>query len=338
MDKYKEIQYVNRAGVYLKNFKQVKARNWTFSHTCETVENGKKVKARGSIYEVNPTTTFNVHCYHCGYSVAFTTLLKEVSPALYDEYRLDGYREERKVELPEPTPVIDVPLLDTNLNGLKPVTSLCKTSPVIRFLERRVIPKKHYDLLYVAPHFYDWACKYKPEFSKFKQDKSPRLVMPYFNVHGRVLGFTARTFSPKVEPRYIHLRLDKENDFIYGTERIDPAKTIYVTEGQIDSLFVDNAVAVGGAHYGTAFMDSIKSNAVIIPDNDWKRNSQVGKQLKKAIMRGFKVTFLPDNLPGKDLNDLAKNGMSISEIKNEIDKHIKSGLSAMLEFAVMKKY
>jgi hypothetical protein len=136
----------------------------------------------------------------------------------------------------------------------------------------------------------------------------------------------------------MHLRLDPNCDFIYGTERVDPTKTIYVTEGQIDSLFIENAVAVGGANYESAFMRSIATNCVIIPDSDWKRNRQVGKQLMKAIKLNFKVFFVPDWVEGKDVNDFICNGMTIPELELLIDANTKQGLQAQLQFALLKRY
>lgn len=331
------ISYANRVGVHLTNFKQKKARLWEFSHSCETAHRFKKLKARAYIYETADGKSLNVKCQHCGYSKSLPSFIKEISPSLYDEFRLEAYREHTPSETVQPKISENIVVADANLDGLIPVNTLPKSSPVLGFLARRCIPEKHYNLLYVAKHFYPWASFYKPEFKRL-EDTSPRLVLPYFDIHGRVLGFTARTFSPKVEPRYIHLRLDKDKDFIYGTERINPNKTIYVTEGQIDSLFIDNAVAVGGAHYDTPFMDSIKTNCVIIPDNDWKRNSQVGKQLKKVIARGFKICFMPDSVKGKDLNQMVQEGISTTQLKQIIDDNVKQGLSAQLEFALLKKY
>ena len=133
------------------------------------------------------------------------------------------------------------------------------------------------------------------------------------------------------------MRIDKKANFIYGLERLDMSKTIYVTEGHIDSLFLDNAIAVGGAHYDSEFIQSIKDKAVIIPDQDWKRNTQVAKQLKKVILNGFSVAFLPDTIKGKDINDQIKNGYSIEYIKEVIDKNSCKGLVAELNFSLLKR-
>jgi len=335
IDLYVQIQYVNRLGVYLDNFKQKNSRLWTFAHSCEEKKRGQ-AKSRGYLYQPKENTGFNFFCHHCGESKSLFNFMKEVAPALYDEYRLENYRDNPIATItaePEPPKV----LVDASLDGLIPLKKFSPTSAVTQFIERRKIPKSKYDLLFVAKNFYAWAKAFKPDIHTPEKDE-PRLVLPYFDLHGRVLGFTARTFSPSVEPRYYHLRIDRTNDFVYGTERVDPNKLIYVTEGQIDSLFLDNAVAIGGAHYSTPFMNSIKTNCAIIPDNDWKRNSQVGKQVLRAIKAGFKVCFLPDTVKGKDLNDFAKAGMTLAEIKALVDGNLFQGLTAQLEYALRKKY
>lgn len=333
---YIQQMFIARLGAQLKNFRQRKPREWTWSHSCETQIGNKKLPTRAGIFPNKDGTGFIMHCHHCGASMSFLNFLKDTSPNLYDDYRLEKYRTSEQPVLTVPKP-IEVPLLDINLNGLIPVTSLPETSSVVKFLQDRKIPEKHFKLFYVAPKFFKWASRYKPEFKDSKND-APRLIIPYFDLHGRVFGFTCRSFDPNDSKRYLHLRLDPNCDFVYGTERIDPKKTIYVTEGQIDSLFISNAVAVGGANYESAFMKSIQTNSVIIPDSDWKRNKQVGKQLMKAVKLGFKVFFVPDSVEGKDINDFICNGMSVHELQSMIEANTKSGLQAQLEFGLSKRY
>lgn len=333
---FSQISYAQRLGASLTNFKQTKPRLWTFAHSCETKHGAKQLKSRGNIFETPDGLRLVVKCHHCGMATSLDAFIRDVNPHLYDEYRMEAFRGTPEIVRVEPI-VQQPPPIDATLDGLIPVVSLPKSSPVLRFLERRKIPTDKYELLYVAKHFYQWATLFKPEFKNIA-DRSPRLVMPYFDRNGRVIGLTARTFSPTVEPRYIHLRLDRNVDFIYGSERVDPSKTIYIVEGQIDSLFIQNTVAVGGANYGSDFVKSIKTNCVVIPDNDWQRNRQVGAQLKKAIDDGLAVCFLPDTVKGKDLNQLVQLGMSIPELKRLVDAHIFRGLAAQLEFALKRKF
>lgn len=337
IDMYILITYASRVGTMLKNFKQKKARLWEFSHSCEKQHGNKSLKKRGYIYETTDGKSLNVKCQHCGYSKSLGNFIRDISPSLYDEFRIESYRGNIENVKPLETAKIEVAPKTTTIAGLIPVVTLPPSSSILKFLERRQIPKEKYPLLYVAKHFFKWAAQFNSEFEKVT-DASPRLVLPYFDVSGRVFGFTARSFNPSAVPRYIHIRVDKSQEFIYGASRIDYKKPIYVTEGHIDSFFVDNAVAVGGAHYDTPFINSIKEQAVLIPDSDWKRNKQVGNQLKKAITRGYKVCFIPDTVKGKDLNEIVQNGVSTVQLKDIIERSTKGGLEAMLEFALLKKY
>lgn len=331
MDILTQTSFIQRLGVTLPNFKQIKAQNWEFSHSCETKHDFKRTKARGYIFPNPKRTGFIFKCQHCGLSTSVPNLLKTESPSLYEEYALFAYRptslfvqEETKQKIP-----------DANLNGLIPVMELNKTNPVLRFLRGRMIPEDKWHLLYVAKHFYQWAEYYKPEF-KNHPDKSPRLVMPYFNGE-TVFGFTARTFSPSTNPKYINLLIDREQELVYGIERLNPNKYIYVVEGQIDSLFIDNCIAVGSASYNKRYLFDNKERCVIIPDNDWKRNPQVAGLLKAAIKHGFAVCFLPDTVEGKDPNEMVKHGLSIDDLLVLIKANIYRGLSAELEFSLQTK-
>jgi hypothetical protein len=333
MHLYEQISFANRLGVYLRNFKNKKANLWEFSHTCEKETRGR-YRSRAYIYQYRDTQNLNFRCHHCGASSSFANLLKDTSGSLYEEYRVSSYKD--TVESPKEAVTESPKETDANLSGLVQVTKLPQSSAVRKFLERRKIPLDKYKLLYVAPHFYDWAQQYNSSF-RGSLDRSPRLILPYFNENNQVTGFTARTFNPTIEPRYIHIRVQKNVEFIYGLERLDKSKTIYVTEGHIDSLFLDNAIAVGGAHYENNFVQSVKDKVIIIPDQDWKRNSQVAKQLKKVIDHGFKVALLPETIKGKDLNDFVKGGIKLDELKEIIDSHSASGLAAQLEFSLLKR-
>ena len=336
MDKYIETMYVQRLGAGLLNFKQSKPRLWCFAHTCETDERGRR-KRRAYIYEPVSNGSYNVKCHHCGLSTSFSRFLKESDPALFDEYRLEKYKDTKEEYRPNPIPEQKLePKITPGLEGLIPLNSFSSTNPVIRYIERRHIPKHKYGRLYVVKDFYEWAKKFKRDGEFITVDHGPRLVLPYF-VNKKLIGFTCRTFSPKVEPRYIHLRIDKSEDFVYGYDYIDWNKQVYVTEGNIDSLFLDNAIAVGGASYSSTFLQSVKNNVTLIPDSDWRRNEHVAKQLKKAIKDGFKVCFMPDTVKGKDVNEWVKNGISVDKLADIIDTNTKQGMSAMLEFATQKR-
>lgn len=72
------------------------------------------------------------------------------------------------------------------------------------------------------------------------------------------------------------MRLLDDVPLIYNIQNVDKTKTIYVTEGPIDSLFLPNSIAVGGSDF-KKIDDGIKDNSIIIYDNE-PRNEEILKK------------------------------------------------------------
>jgi DNA primase len=176
--------------------------------------------------------------------------------------------------------------------------------------------------------------QFEEVFEKFPVDH-PRLVIPYYNEDKLLIGFVCRAFKNE-QPKYIQLRIDKDSEFLYGLDKLDTMKPFIALEGQIDSMFLKNAMAVGNANYGAKFLADHKDNAIIVPDNDFRRNPSVCKQLRKAIESGFKVCMLPSTWK-KDVNDIVKSGVSSQEIEDYIFNNVKQGPSALMEFVLEKR-
>ena len=171
----------------------------------------------------------------------------------------------------------------------------------------------------------------------------PRLVIPFFNSHGTVVGAQGRALNIKDENnarntiKYITVKGDKSIDRLwYGMWRTDPKKRVYVVEGPIDSMFLQNCVAIVGAgalkEIPFRFEDS---EMTWIMDNE-PRNRQVCAYIEKLIELGRDVCIWPDSIDEKDINDLAYN-MSTRKIQKMIDENTFSGLTATLRFRDWRK-
>ena len=345
---YIDIKYARLLGSRLKNFKQVRGNTFAFSHSCEDFTRSK-IKTRGSIYVIKDSLNF--HCYHCGASSRFSTLLRQEDPNLYDEYRMETFKESHvnsrndsivirdsqpvaEQEIVQNTPQKPSSALDSDivlLSGLK------SNHPVMKYVESRCIPTEFYDRIGFVPDFRDFAIKYDGQFKKSKHTH-PRLVFPYYDTDDSIICYSCRAFG-KEQPKYIKLAVDNSKQKLYGIWRLDYSKPIYVVEGQIDSLFIDNCIAVGSADYSSDFIIKHKDNIVIVPDSDYKRNPQVYGALEKAIDRGFKVSLFPESIPWKDVNDMVvKGGLSKEYIHDMIDANIMQGIRAKLELSFRKKF
>lgn len=327
-------KYISYISGRLRNFRNKGSGLFEFSHTCESPTSNRR---RGYFYKKG--NGYNFFCHNCQTSVKFFTFLKSVDPNLYSDYTVEVFKEnmvgsqEKTTLFPEEKPKEKQ---SGNLDGLRCYTDLPKSHPALKYVERRAIPIDRYDLLYFCPKFNTWASKYNDKFKPTLED-SPRLVIPFFDRDKNVVGFTCRAYG-KEEPKYIELKINKDEEMIYGLERIDLDSTIYAVEGPIDSLFLDNCIAVSGASYGGQFFKKHKDQIVIVPDNDWKRNPHVLKSVQKMASEGYTISFFPDSFDAKDINKAIQSGKYTSnDIRAMIDKEKRSGMELNLEIAFRRK-
>ena len=106
-------------------------------------------------------------------------------------------------------------------------------------------------------------------------------------------------------------------------------KQIYVVEGPIDSLFLDNCIAVAGSD----FNDIPPCEAVIIMDNE-RRNKEVVRTMEKLIAEDYSIVIWPDTITHKDINDCVLAGV---DVKTILENNTHQGLSAMMAIATWKK-
>jgi hypothetical protein len=124
---------------------------------------------------------------------------------------------------------------------------------------------------------------------------------------------------------------------IYNIQNVDKTKTIYVTEGPIDSLFLPNSIAVGGSDF-KKIDDSLKENAIIIYDNE-PRNTEIIKKINEVIDLGYNVCIWNERKVSefKDINDMIMGGLSQEEIVEIINSNTYNGLSAKTKLQEYKK-
>lgn len=336
---YIDVTYANRLSPYLKNFKKKGEYTWNFS--CPVCGDSKKskTKARGNIYR-SAKAGLMMKCFNCGHSTTLGNFIKQVDQTLYQEYRLEKYKSESGIKESLPVDELFKPevketlLTDEVLSGIKCVTSLKPSHPARKYLEDRLIPKDKHNLFYFCPKFKSWTNTIKKTYSNLEEDH-PRLIIPYFTRHGKVFMYSGRAFG-KEEPKYYHIKLDDSHDRIYGLDRVDFSKRIYVTEGQIDSLFLPNGVAVSGSSYDTATLRSVITNCTIVPDNE-RRSKEISKIILSTIEKGYSVCLWPDTITTKDINELILTGYTQEEVKKIIDENTFTGIEAKLRFSYWTK-
>jgi len=125
--------------------------------------------------------------------------------------------------------------------------------------------------------------------------------------------------------------LDDNRTKVYGLDRVDFNKTVYITEGPIDSLFIDNAIAMAGADIDWKLLKD--REAVFVFDNE-QRNPEIIKRMSNAIDRGYEIVIWPTHLVEKDLNDMAMSGQDVQSL---VEFNTYSGLEAHVKLSEWKK-
>ena len=301
-----------------------------------------KSKSRGWILEKSNSALY--YCHNCNASLSLRNFLKAVDHNLYNEYVVDialekGYRTKVEVE-PVTTPLDTLTQsrpkftkTGSPLLKIKKVSSLTFSHPVKKYVDQRKIPSSKQFKLYYAPRFEEWTNSLIP--GKLPENfVKPRLVLPFIDKSGHVFGYQGRAFD-KASIRYITIMLDDDMPKIFGLDSVDFTKKYYVVEGPIDSLFIDNAVAMAGADASASGLEEIQ-NAVFVFDNE-PRNLEITSRMEKCIERGYKVCFWPSGIVDKDINDMVLSGVNPIDVQMIIDNNTYSGLQGKLQLSYWRK-
>jgi len=334
-----DMKYASLLGTRLRNF--AKKNDYLWNYSCPICGDSKKNprKARGYIYKFKQDLL--VKCHKCGYSTNIGNLIKYIDSNLYDEYVVERYKNgatrynDHKDIAEVLPPTVELDLDDSVLDELSRIDRMRDDHPAVQYVANRNIPKDRWNLLYFSPKFKSYVNSITPKFPEPINDEHPRLVIPYFNSHGKVIAFQGRAFG-KEEPKYYTIKIDETEEKIYGLERIDYSKRIFVVEGPIDSLFLPNAIAVSGSSFDTPTIRQLLTNATIVMDNE-PRSKEITKQLAKYIDKGYNVVMYPDTVVEKDINEMVLSGRTPAQILDLINRNTFTGMEAKLRFTEWRK-
>ena len=327
---YIEQKYLMILSSQLQRFK--KTGDFLYNFRCPYCGDSQKSqsKARGFVFRKESNLIYK--CHNCGVGASFNNMLKYVDPKLHKDYILERYKP-NEPDVPDIGKFTQPKFMKgpSPLKSLKKISSLKHDHPVKRFVDNRRIPSTLHFELFFAPKFYEWVNKVVPnKFPSLKGDH-PRLVIPFFDENNKMFAFQGRAFGNEI-PKYITIILDPDKNKIYGLNRLDSTKQIQVTEGPIDSMFLDNCVAVGGADFSGLPVD----NTTIIFDNE-RRNVEILKQIEKTIDLGYNVVLWPDDVKEKDINDMILAGRTKEEVQSIINKNSYQGNMAKIRFVTWRK-
>lgn len=328
--------YIRFLSGRLKSFTDKGNGVFEFTHQCEAPGSRKR---RGYFYKKG--NGYNFFCHNCQESTKFFRFLQKEDMLLYKEYQLEVFKDSMSstptavdTNKPEKKKEAVNHLIQTT--GLIPYSELPKTHPAWKYVLKRKLPESIYSDIYFCRDFFPWATQFNKAFEKTTVQE-PRLILPYRNRNGEIVGFTCRAYG-KSDRKYIEIKITPEAELIYGLDRLNLSKTILALEGPIDSMFLPNAIAMGGATYRGDFFTKYKTNIIVVPDNDWKRNKDVLKQVESLAKDGYRVALLPDEFKAKDINQAIEAGHHTAEqITEMVFASVKQGPELLLDIAFRRK-
>jgi hypothetical protein len=266
-------------------------------------------------------------------------LLKHVDSKIHKDYIMERYRNGVKSNNPEPEFKFDVPVFQKNIfKSLKSISCLAPTHPARRMVEKRKLFEYSHDL-FLCPTFFKFTnTLVQNKFPSLDGDH-PRLMIPFRDEKGEIFAYQGRAFGSEI-PKYITIKLDEDADKIFGLDRAIHDKPVLVVEGPLDSLFLDNCIAVAGADFskplsiGGRLMQN--GELTIIFDNE-PRNKEICKQIEKTISQGRKIVIWPDHIKHKDINDMIMAGYTKEQIQQIITNNTFQTAAASLRFAEWRK-
>ena len=332
MSSYIDLKFINDLSGRLSQFK--KKTDYLFNFRCPHCGDSQKskTKARAYLYRVKNDMFFK--CHNCGQGQNLANFIKFIDPKLYEQYLLERYKKSAPAT---PKPKFDFkPTKFTNqtpIDDLKSIKDLPEDHPARLYCVNRKIPEKYFDKLFLSDKFMTLVNEVKPNTYKITKDH-PRLIIPFYDTTGKVFAFQGRAFG-KEQPKYLTIKLDENKQKVYGLDKVNFQKPIYITEGPIDSLFIDNCLAAGGADL---FLKNKipNENITYIFDNE-PRNKEIVKRMYKVIEQDFNVVIWPEDLQLKDVNDMIMSGLTKIELQDIISNNTYSKLSALTKLNYWKK-
>ena len=340
MSSYIDIKYLNLLSTRLPKFKR--KSEYLYNFRCPHCGDSQKsqTKARGFVYRKKNDMFFK--CHNCGVGQTLGNLIKHLDPSMHKEYIFERFKDGKvvaKKEEPEfdftpsrllkskEKPFAEFTRYDRALRQLRRFDELVQTHPAKQFVFDRQIPKEHFDKFFLATKFYEFCNEIQPgKFPDLKHDH-PRVVIPFYDRSGKFFAFQGRAFG-KEQPKYITIKFDETKQKIYGLDRVDLNKPVMITEGPIDSLFLDNAIAMAGADADGGITIQHQQCTMIF-DNE-PRNEHIVSRMIKAVDKNFNVCIWPESVrEGKDINDLILSGKSASQVQSLIHNNTHSGLTAL---------
>ena len=325
MSEFVDAHYVTLLSGRLDKFARKKTDVYNFRCPYCGDSQKHKNKARGYFFRIKADMVFK--CHNCGVGRTLPNFLKDQAPDLYDEYIMERYKKGTTGKGSfVPKPKFNKPVFKKHGN-LQKVSELNISHPANEYILGRQLDPS---LFYFTDQFCTWVNTQKPTFTDVRKDHS-RIIIPFIDSDGKWFGFQGRSLNPKDKMRYISVMLDENKPKIYGLDRININKPIYIVEGPFDSTLLGNSLAMAGSDVDSRTFGW--SNYIWVYDNE-PRNREIVNRISRSIDRGERVVIFPQEIKQKDLNDMKLAGHDVQSL---VESNTYQGLKAKVKLTEWKK-
>jgi len=318
-----DTKYIGLVSSRLPKFKKVKVDLYNFRCPLCGDSQKHKNKARGYIYAKKADANFK--CHNCGASTTFSNFLKALDPTLQKQYIFEKFQTRNTGK----GSIIEEPKLEFKKPVFRKNIDLPKASEVKiakQYLDNRKLDSTKF---YYTDKFKEWTNTQKQTFDYIGKDE-PRIIIPMYDSTKKLIGFQGRSLIPN-SIKYITIMIDEDAPKIYGLDKINKEKPIYIIEGPFDSSLVENSIAMCGADVDIGSLGW--SDYIYVYDNE-PRSREITDRIRKTIDGGDKVVIWPTNIEEKDVNDMILGG---HDVMSMLKSNTYSGLKAKIKFNNWKK-
>lgn len=267
---------------------------------CPVCKEGKHLGKKKRLYFYTKTNSF--YCFNCNKSWSAFTWLREACNLSYKE--IEGELLSNNYRIDVSTSLFDnkknytsstLPHDSINLNDVTQ-TSYFKDNIYVQAALKIIIDRKLNTAINRPKNFY---------ISLTDFIHKNRLCIPFYNSND-IEYYQTRALDNNL-PKYLN-KLNTEKT-IYGINNINPnLDYIFIFEGPIDSMFVENGVAVTGLNITkkqTAELDQYPLHKKIWVLDNQNIDAAAQKKTEELLVNKTSVFIWPKNIKCKDFNELA---------------------------------
>jgi transcription elongation factor Elf1 len=329
-----DIKYASLLSPQLERYKVTKNNPFTATFRCPLCGDSQKSKSKTRGYFYVAYQKMRMKCHNCGASYNFKNFLKTLDNNLFKQYTVEAFSGQSEktpdIDMMFHKPVFEAPkdsLIDHMMDRLD---TLSEDHEAVQYVESRLIPRDKFHRLYYVEDVSKIG-QLKDKYREKITGKESRIALPFYDRQGRLTGLTMRAIDDH-PIRYLAINIVEDVVQIYNLDAVDFSKPVVCVEGPLDSLFLSNAVAVGGSAMKSA-RKLLPSNTIYVFDNE-PRNKEICELIHKQIESGFTVCIWPENITEKDINEMVKVDLDVEDI---IYKNSCSGLEARMKFSHWRK-